>query len=80
MDSDNAGDKVSCRSRSGFLIDSFRGLRYKWRMKVISILSPSYIYMDNMPVLHNTPRTESVMRKKSNSVCSVCEFREEFAA
>ena len=36
--------------------------------------SPSYIFGDNMSVIHNIPRPESVLRKK-NSVCyhAVCE-------
>ena len=30
---------------------------------------PSYIYGGNMSVIHNLSRPESVVRKKSNSVC-----------
>ena len=106
--SDYAGNKVSCRSRSSFLvyvsttlvqcfskkqstvetsvfgtefftmkqgIDLLKSLRYKLRMMGILIFSPSYIYWDNMSVVHNTSRPESVLRKKSNSVCyhAVCE-------
>ena len=102
VDSDHAGDKVSCRSRSGFLmyvntalvqwfskkqstvetlvfgakfvsmkhgITALRSLRYKLRMMDIPISSPPYIYGDNISVVHNTSRPESVLRKKSNSVC-----------
>ena len=102
MDSDYAQDKVSCTSRSGFLIYvntalvqwfsmkqstvetlvfgaefitmkqgiyTLRGLRYKLRMRGILIYGPSYIYGVNMSVAHNTSRPESVLRKKSNSVC-----------
>ena len=50
-------------------IDALRGLRYKLRMMGISISGPSYIYGDNMSVINNTSRPESVLRKKSNSVC-----------
>ena len=41
----------------------------------IPISGLSYICGDNMPVVHNTSRSESVLRKKSNSVCyhAVCE-------
>ena len=41
----------------------------------IPISSSSYTYWDNMLVVHNTSRSESVLRKKSNSVCyhAVCE-------
>ena len=35
----------------------------------IPISGPSYIYGDNMSVIHNTSRPELVLRKKSNSVC-----------
>ena len=101
VDSDHAGDKVSCRSRSGFLIymntalvqwfskkqstvetsvfgtefvamkqciDALQGLRYKLRMMGAPISGPSYVYGDKMSVIH-TSRPESVLRKKSNSVC-----------
>ena len=50
-------------------IDALRGLRYKLRMMGIPISGPSYIYGDNMSVVHYTFRLESVLRKKSNSVC-----------
>ena len=49
-------------------IDALRGLRYKLRMMGIPIYCPSYIYVDNTSVVHNTFRSESVLRKKSNSV------------
>ena len=108
VDCYNAEDKVSCRSRSVFLIyanttlvqwfskkqstietsvfgaefvstkhgiDTLRHLRYKLRMIDIPISSPSYIYGDDVSVVHNKSRQESVLRKKSNSVCyhAVCE-------
>ena len=50
-------------------IDSLRDLRYNLRKMGIPISSPSYIYGENMSVVHNTSRPESVLRKKSNSVC-----------
>ena len=101
VDSDHTGDKMSCRSRSGFLIyvnttlvqwfskkqstvetsvfgtefvsmkqgiDALRGLWYNLGIMGIPISSPSYIYGDNMSVVHNTSRPESAFRKKSNSV------------
>ena len=57
-------------------IDALRDLRYKLRMMGITISGPSYIYGDNMSVVHNTSRPESVLREKSNSVCyhMVCEL------
>ena len=35
----------------------------------VSVSGPSYIYGDNMSVIHNTQRPESTLKKKSNSVC-----------
>ena len=56
-------------------IDALRRIRYEPWMMGIPIFSLSYIYGDNMSVVHNTSRPESVLRKKSNSVCyhAVCE-------
>ena len=48
---------------------ALRGIRYKLRMMGILISGPSYTYGDNMSAVHNTSRPESVLRKKSNSVC-----------
>ena len=41
-------------------IDALQGLRYKLRMMGIPISSKSYIYWDNMSVVHNTSKPESV--------------------
>ena len=101
VDSDHAGDKLTRRSRTGFLIyintaliqwlskkqstvetsvfgaefvamklgvEVLRGLRYKLRMGV-SISGPTFIYGDNMSVIHNTQRPESTLKKKSNAIC-----------
>ena len=35
----------------------------------VPLTGPSYIYGDNMSVIHNTQRPESVLKKKSNSIC-----------
>jgi len=48
---------------------SLRGLRYKLRMAGIGISGPSYIYGNNMSVIHNTQRPEPMLKKKSNSIC-----------
>ena len=103
VDSDHAaGNKITRRSRSGFLIylnlapfvwfsknqstietsvfvaefvamkhgvEVTRVLRYKLGMMGVSIVTPTYIYGDNMPVIHNTQRPESTLKKKSNSIC-----------
>ena len=47
-------------------IDALRSLKYKLRMMGIPISGPLYIYGDNLSVLHNTSRPESVLRNKSN--------------
>jgi len=52
-------------------MESLRGLLYKIRMMGVGISGPSYIYGDNMSVIHNTQsqRPESMLKKKSNSIC-----------
>ena len=50
-------------------MDALRGFRYKLRIMKIPISGPSYIDGDNMSVVHNTSRPESVLRKRSNSIC-----------
>jgi hypothetical protein len=40
-------------------IENTRGLRYKLRMMGVAIDGPTYIYGDNMSVVHNTQRPES---------------------
>ena len=50
-------------------IEKLRGLRYKLHMMGIVISGPTYIYGDNMSVIHNTQRPESTPRKKSNAIC-----------
>jgi len=50
-------------------METLQGLQYKLRMMGIPLTGPSFIYGDNMSVIHNTQRPESVLRKKSNSVC-----------
>jgi hypothetical protein len=56
-------------------MESLRGLRYKLRMMGVGISGPLYIYGDNMLVIHNTQRPESMLKKKSNSICyhAICE-------
>ena len=50
-------------------INASRGLMYKLRIMGIPISGPSYIFEDNISVVHNTSRSESVLKKKSNSIC-----------
>ncbi len=55
--------------------ESLRGLRYKLRMMGIRIDNPSYIDGNNMSVIRNTQQPESMLKKKSNSICyhAVCK-------
>ena len=50
-------------------MEAVRGLRYKLRMMGIPVDGPAYVYGDNMSVIHNTQRPESMLKKKSNSIC-----------
>ena len=50
-------------------MEAARGLRCKLRMMGVELTGPTYVYGDNMSVIHNTQRPESVLKKKSNSIC-----------
>ena len=50
-------------------METLRGLRYKLRMMGVPLSGPSFAYGDNMSVINNTSRPESVLKKKSNSIC-----------
>ncbi|KAL7545199.1 hypothetical protein ACHAWF_014098 [Thalassiosira exigua] len=50
-------------------MECLRGIRYKLCMMGVPVDYPSYIFGDNMSVIHNTQRPESVLKKKSNSIC-----------
>ena len=50
-------------------METLRGIRYKLRMMGVELSGPSYLFGDNMSVIHNTQRPESILKKKSNSVC-----------
>jgi hypothetical protein len=50
-------------------IETTQGIRYKLRMMGVTIDGPTYVYGDNMSVVQNTQRPESVMKKKSNVIC-----------
>ena len=38
-------------------------------MMGVKIDGPTYVYSDNMYVIHNTSKPESIFKKKSNSIC-----------
>ena len=50
-------------------VETLRGIRYKLRMMGVEVSGPSYVYGDNMSVIHNTSKPESTLKKKSNSIC-----------
>ena len=50
-------------------VEALRGIRLKQRMMGVKIDGPTYVYDDNMSFIHNTSKPESVLKKKSNSVC-----------
>jgi hypothetical protein len=50
-------------------IETCRGLRYKLIMMGVALSGPTFVYGDNMDVLHNTQRPEYVLKKKSKSIC-----------
>ena len=50
-------------------IECVRGIRYKLRMMGVQISGATYVYGDNMSVIHNTQKPESTLKKKSNSIC-----------
>jgi hypothetical protein len=50
-------------------IETCGGLHYKLRMIGVTLSGPTFVYGDNMSVVHNTQRPESVLKKKSNSLC-----------
>lgn len=50
-------------------METCRGIRYKLRMMGVPLTTPTYIYGDNMSVINNTTKPESVLKKKSNEIC-----------
>ena len=50
-------------------IETVRGIRYKLRMMGVRLSGPTFVYGDNMSVIHNTQKPESTLKKKSNSIC-----------
>ena len=49
-------------------MEHLRGLRYKLRLMDVPLSVPSYIYGDNMSVIHNTQRPEYTFKKKKKSI------------
>ena len=49
-------------------IEASRALRYKLRMMGIPIEDPTFVYGDNMSVIHNVTKPESTLKKKSAQI------------
>jgi hypothetical protein len=49
-------------------IETCRGIRYKLIMVGVVLSGPTYVYGENMSVVHSTQRPESVLKKNSNSI------------
>jgi hypothetical protein len=95
VDSNHAGEKMTQRLCTGFLIfltmslvnwlsqkqptielsvfgaefvamklgvEVLHGIRYKLRMMGVPIAGPTYVYGDNMSVIHNTQQPESTLK------------------
>jgi hypothetical protein len=56
-------------------IETCCGLRYKLIMMGVALIGPTFVYWDNMSVVHNTQWPESVLKKRSKSICyhATCE-------
>ena len=52
-------------------VETLRSIRYKLRMMGVEIDGPTYIYGDNQSVVNNTFKSESVLKKKSNSIVTI---------
>lgn len=50
-------------------VETLRGLRYKFGMMSAEIDGPKCIYCDDQSVISNTSKPESVLKKKSISIC-----------
>jgi hypothetical protein len=56
-------------------MEALQGIRYKLCMMGVPIAGPTYVYGDNMSVIHSTQRLESTLKKKNLSICyhTICE-------
>ena len=57
------------------VMEALCGICYILQMIGVPLSGCSYVYGDNMSVIHNTQQPESTLRKKSNSICyhAICE-------
>ena len=50
------------------VMEALRSIRCKLQMMGVPLYGCSYVYGDNMSIIHNTQRPESTQRKKPNSI------------
>ena len=50
-------------------MEALRGICYKIQMMGVNLSGCSYVYGDNIYIIHNTQRPESTLRNKLNSIC-----------
>ena len=50
-------------------VEALRGIIFKLQIMGVKIDGPTYVYGDNMSVIHNTSKPESVLKKKFKSIC-----------
>jgi hypothetical protein len=50
-------------------IETCRWFSYKLRMMGVTLSGTTFVYGDNMYGVHNTQQPESVLNKKSDSMC-----------
>ena len=50
-------------------VEALRGIIFKLRTMGVKIDGPTYVYGDNMSVIHNTSKPKSVLKKKSKPIC-----------
>jgi len=57
-------------------LEFIRRIRYKLRMMGIPNSGPSNFFSDNMSVIQNTSKPESMLKQKCNSICyhAICEI------
>jgi hypothetical protein len=50
-------------------VEALRGIRYKLCTMGVPFAGLTYVYGDNMSVIHNTQQPESTLKKKNLSIC-----------
>jgi hypothetical protein len=64
VDSDHASEQITRRSRTGYVIYLNMTPIVWLRMMGVTLSGPMFVYGDNMSVVHNYQRPESVLKKK----------------